>query len=70
MPRRQCRFPGCTTPTGQTLGGAALPWQGYCPKHFTAVRSCVIDGCLNKIASWNRSGCCHEHRAEGRKLRP
>lgn len=70
MAKTCCLFPGCDTLAGCKKSGARTSWQGYCVAHAHTMRACVIDGCVNMVASWNRSGCCKDHRAEGRKLRP
>jgi hypothetical protein len=67
MGRYACKFPGCTYTKPY---GTNFAWRGYCPEHSVAARPCVIDDCKNMVASWNRSGCCHEHRALRHKLRP
>ena len=60
--KRPCKVAGCETLT------AGL--SGYCEKHHAAAKKCRIDGCENLVAGWSVSGCCKDHRLEGRRLRP
>ncbi len=60
--RRPCVAPGCKANAGRYID--------YCAQHMNIMRKCVIDGCERTVATWSRSGCCCDHRAEGRKLRP
>lgn len=59
---KQCKHPGCSVKAGR--------YTGYCAQHAIRTRTCVIDDCKNKVAIWSKSGCCFEHRAEGKKLLP
>jgi hypothetical protein len=51
---------GCNEPTAAPLG--------YCVQHVNVAFPCRIDDCANRVAAFNRSRCCFEHRAEGKKL--
>ena len=56
----RCKHPECDAPAGYK-NGANPELAGYCAYHSPIAKPCVIDGCANRIAAWNKSGCCKEH---------
>lgn len=68
--RYPCLFPGCERTSARNGQRGLNGVNGYCEVHTQQKRPCVIDGCTNMVAAFNKSGCCKDHRTEGRKLRP